>query len=357
MSFDRQLKRLLRQLSLGCICFPCLLSAQEYSVPRDEFGYPNLNGVWNFNDSTPFERPKRFGERKFLDADELAAKSTRLGAGRERRELREKALAQRILEEPTNDTGAYNSFWSYYDELFPNTRTSIIVYPSDGRLPPTQDGVIIQRSPPPSNPCNDGLVVVADRPSRISFGAISCDRPEDFGLASRCLLFPQSTGPYIKANSYNNNIQIVITQDHVVLTTELGNDPRIVPLDNRPVLNNGTKTWTGRSRGFWDKGTLVVETRHFSAKMASIFTRTSAYGTAENMALVERFTRVGEWAMEYAFTLDDPSTFTNEIRGIVHFSRMNEPVYEFACHEGNYALTNMLRGRRLEELRAEGYAH
>jgi hypothetical protein len=199
-------------------------------------------------------------------------------------------------------------------------------------------------------------VVIADRPSRISFGAISCDRPEDFGLASRCLLFPQSTGPYIKANSYNNNVLIVVTRDHVVLNTELGNDPRIVPLDNRPFLDKRIETWTGSSRGFWEGDTLVIETRHFNAKTASIFMRAAAYGSAENMVLTERFTRVGEQAMEYEFILNDPSTFTDQIRGIMHFSRLNAPIYEFACHEGNYALTNMLRGKRLEELRAEGYA-
>ena len=357
MSVDLRLKRPRWQLAVCCLLFPCQLQAQEYFVLRDEFGYPDLNGVWNFNDSTPFERPLRFGEREFLNAEELATKLARLSAGQERRSLSEEALAQRILEEPTQDTGAYNSFWSYYDELFPNKRTSIIVNPNDGRLPVTQNGVIIQRSPPPSNPCNDGLVVIADRPSRISFGAISCDRPEDFGLASRCLLFPQTTGPYIKANSYNNNVQIVVTQDYVVLNTELGNDPRIVPLDHRPFLDKPTETWTGSSRGSWDRDTLVVETRHFSSKMASIFMRASAYGSAEKMVLIERFTRVGESSMEYAFTLDDPSTFTAQIQGIVHFSRMNAAVYEFACHEGNYALANMLRGKRLEELRAEGYAH
>lgn len=356
MPVDQRMKRPACRLLISSLFFPCLLLAQEYSVPKDEFGYPDFNGVWNFNDSTPFERQPGFGEREFLNAEELAAKYARLGAGQQRRDRREEALSQRILEEPTDDTGAYNSFWSFYDELFPNERTSIIVYPTDGRLPVTQNGVITQHSPPPSNPCNDGLVVIADRPSRISFGAISCDRPEDFGLASRCLLFPQSTGPYIKANSYNNNVQIVVTRNHVVLNTELGNDPRIVPLDNRPFLDKRIETWTGSSRGFWEGDTLVIETRHFNAKMASIFMRAAAYGSAENMVLTERFTRVDEQAMLYEFILNDPSTFTDQIRGIVHFSRLNAPIYEFACHEGNYALTNMLRGKRLEELRAEGYA-
>jgi hypothetical protein len=327
--------------------------SQDYVVPRDEHGYPDLNGVWNFNDSTPFERPERFGEREFLTDAEIEQKFTRLNTGEQRREQNEQTVSRQVLEVPTDDTGAYNSFWSYYDEPFPNTRTSLIVYPLNGRIPVTHNGVITQRSPRPSNPCNEGLEVIADRPVRISFGAVSCDRPEDFGLASRCLLFPQSTGPYIKANSYNNNIQFVITKDHVLLYTELGNDPRIIPLDGRPFLDQRIETWTGSSRGHWEGDTLVVETRHFNSKMAAIFMRDRAFGSAENMMLTERFTRVGENAMEYEFTLEDPVTFTDRITAIVHFSSLDAPIYEFACHEGNYALTNMLRAARLTEVRAE----
>ncbi|MCH1599899.1 MAG: hypothetical protein L7S70_05905 [Pseudomonadales bacterium] len=340
-------------ISLLLLSVPLL--AQDYVVPRDEFGYPNLNGVWNFNDSTPFERPTRFGDRENLNQEELAAKFNRLASSQARRSQREQDVAQRVLEVPTDDTGAYNTFWSYYDEPFPNTRTSMIIYPSDGRIPTTQNGVITQRSPPPSNPCNEGLVVIADRPSRISFGAISCDRPEDFGLASRCLLFPQTTGPYIKANSYNNNVQIVVTRNYVMLYTELGNDPRIVRLDNSPFLDQRIATWTGSSRGRWEGDSLVVETRHFNPNMASIFMRAVAFGSAAEMVLTERFTRVGDGALEYEFTVDDPATFTEQIVGVTHFSRLDAPIYEFACHEGNYALLNMLRGARLEELRAEGY--
>lgn len=325
--------------------------AQDYVVPRTEYGYPDLNGIWNFNDSTPFERPTRFGEREFLTRQEIEEKFARLDSSGKRRQQREQDVSQRILEVPTDDTGAYNTFWSYYDEPFPNTRTSLITYPGDGRIPLTQNGVITQLSPPPSNPCNDGLVVIADRPVRISFGAVSCDRPEDFGLASRCLLFPQSTGPYIKANSYNNNILFVLTEDHVMLYTELGNDPRIIPLDGRPFLDKRIETWTGSSRGYWDGDTLVVKTRHLNSKMASIFMRAAAYGSAGEMVLTERFTRVSEIAMVYEFTVDDPATFTDRITAITHFSKLDEPIYEFACHEGNYALTNMLRAARLAEFR------
>ena len=144
--------KLRRINSLLGLCFGLLLapllsaqvsqSTDSYQVPRDEFGYPDLNGVWNFNDSTPFERPARYGEQEFLSAEEVAAKFNRLETSQERRDQREQDVAQRVMEVPTDDTGAYNLFWSYYDEPFPNTRTSMIIYPRDGRIPTTQNGVI-----------------------------------------------------------------------------------------------------------------------------------------------------------------------------------------------------------------------
>ena len=173
MPVDQRLKRPACRLLISSLFFPCLLLAQEYSVPKDEFGYPDFNGVWNFNDSTPFERQPGFGEREFLNAEELAAKFARLAqvnsAGIVVRKRYRSAYWRSRLTTRVPTTASGLSTMSY----FRIERTSIIVYPTDGRLPVTQNGVITQHSPPPSNPCNDGLVVIADRPSRISFGAIS----------------------------------------------------------------------------------------------------------------------------------------------------------------------------------------
>ena len=323
--------------------------AQDYEVPRTENDQPDLNGIWNFNDSTPFERPDRFGTREFLNAEELAARDQRLVTGQDRRDASEATVSERVMNVPTNDTGAYNLFWSYYDEPYPNDRTSLIIYPQDGKIPATQPGVITQLSPPGSNPCNYGGVVISDRPVRVSWGGISCDRPEDFGLASRCMAFPQTFPPHIKANSYNNNLQIVQTKDHVMIRSELGNDPRIIPLDGRPFLNESIRSWTGSSRGHFERDTLVVETRNFTGKLASLFLRTNSYGSAENLVLTERFTRVGQNALDYEFTIDDPTTFVDRITVKTNMSRLGAPMYEFACHEGNYALENMLRAARIVE--------
>ena len=323
--------------------------AAEFNVPLNEFEQPDLSGVWNFNDSTPFERPENFGQREFLSEEELADRKARLAQGEQLRDQSESNMSERILNEPTNDTGAYNLFWSYYDEPYPNDRTSLIVYPKNGRIPPTLNGVITQLSPPGSNPCNYGNVVISDRPVRVSWGGVSCDRPEDFGLATRCLAFPQTFPPHIKANSYNNNLLIVQTEKYVMIMSELGSDPRIIPLDGRPFPDSKLRSWTGASRGHWDDQTLVVKTKNFTSKLASLFLRTESYGSAENMVLTEKFTRVGASALNYEFTIDDPDTFTDQITVITNMSRLNSPIYEFACHEGNYALENMLRAARISE--------
>tara|TARA_Y100000588_G_C13826350_1_gene741611 strand:- start:113 stop:610 length:498 start_codon:yes stop_codon:yes gene_type:complete len=163
------------------------------------------------------------------------------------------------------------------------------------------------------------------------------------------MAFPQTFPPHIKANSYNNNLQIVQTKDHVMIRSELGNDPRIIPLDGRPFLNESIRSWTGSSRGHFERDTLVVETRNFTGKLASLFLRTNSYGSAENLVLTERFTRVGENALDYEFTIDDPTTFVDRITVKTNMSRLGAPMYEFACHEGNYALENMLRAARIVE--------
>jgi len=326
-----------------------LTSGQEYRAPRTEHGMPDLQGVWNFNDTTPFARPERYGDREFLTDEEFR---NRLGAqeqSEQRRDQRESTVADRILEQPTDDTGAYNYFWSYYDETYPNRRTSMIVSPSDGQVPPLVDGTSVQRSPPGSNPCADGLNR-DDRPVRIAWAGISCDRPEDFALMTRCILFPQSGPPHIKANSYNNNLQIVQTRDHVLIYAEMGNDPRIIPLDGRPHADPKLISWTGNSRGHWEGATLVVVTKNFRPELASLYQRTTSYGSAEGSTVTERFTRVGDQALDYEFTIDDPQTFAEPLTARTNLSGMDQPIYEFACHEGNYAIVNMMRAARIADV-------
>ena len=351
LSFQKIILSTFHILFLDSVLVGGFAYAQQALIPRDEFGNPDFNGYWNFNDSTPFERPIEFGNKEFLSETEFQQKlAARVEEGRQR-VAREVNLVDEVISVPTINPGAYNSFWSYYKDGFPNKRTSIIVSPLNGRLPQTSDA-LVQLSPPHANGCNNPVTVPLKRPVRISFGAITCDRPEDFGLSTRCLLFPQTTGPYIKANSYNNNLQIVVTKDFAVLYSELGNDPRIVPLDDSPFLDQRIQTWTGSSRGRWDGDILTVETRHFHPQMASIFMRNKALGSAEDMVLIEKFSLINSDSLAYEFVLSDPSTFDTEIKGIVNFSRLDGIIYEFACHEGNYALLNMLRAARISEIQS-----
>ncbi|MFZ8975628.1 MAG: hypothetical protein ACO2Y9_00910, partial [Pseudohongiellaceae bacterium] len=125
-------------------------------------------------------------------------------------------------------------------------------------------------------------------------------------------------------------------------------DARIVPLDNRPGLDNDIRLWTGDSRGYWEGDTLVIETKNFNSLTQSF----SVYGSAENKVLTERFTRTGPFTMEYEYTLEDPSTFTDKIQVMTVMSKVDGQLYEYACHEGNYGMVNILRGERMGEGRA-----
>ena len=144
-----------------------------------------------------------------------------------------------------------------------------------------------------------------------------------------------------------------MTKDFAVLYSELGNDPRIIPLDDRPFLDQRIQTWTGSSRGYWDDDALTVETRHFNPNMASVFMRSEALGSAKDMRLIEKFSLINSDSLIYEFVLTDPGTFDTEIKGIINFSRLDGIIYEFACHEGNYALLNMLRAARISDIQSD----
>jgi len=333
-------------LTLMLVAYPIL--GQDYQVPKTAEGLPDISGVWNYNDSTPLERPARYGDREFLTEEEISQRRVSVQGRQQAMEQREEGLSERVVEEGYTDPGAYNAFWLDTAEPYTNIRTSLVVYPENGRLPPLVDEVMHQRSPPSSTPCGSEALG-KPRPIRISWGALGCEHPEEFGLASRCIFFPHTGPPHTRGTSYNNNIRIIQTKDHVVINTEMGNDPRIIPLDGRPRLDERLTYWAGSSRGHFEGDTLVVTTTNTNEKVASLFLRSHAYGSAKNRVLTERFTRVGEGAMDYEFTIDDPDTFTDRVTAKMNLSKLDGQIYEFACHEGNYALPNMLRAARMEE--------
>jgi hypothetical protein len=189
-------------------------------------------------------------------------------------------------------------------------------------------------------------------PVRQRTDGVGDDDPEDRGLSERCLL-GFSTGPPFQPGGYNNNVQIVQTPGYVVLLLEMNHDARIIPMDRRPRLPANMDTWLGESRGHWEGQTLVVESTNFTPKMASFSARRGAggyeIGSAENLRLIERFTRVDARTLQYEFTVEDPTTFTRPFTGKFPMNWNDQQIYEFACHEGNYGLTNILRGGRVAE--------
>ena len=204
----------------------------------------------------------------------------------------------------------------------------------NGRLPPIQDTAYrTSFGQAPSRPVRSAL--------GINFAA---DGPEDRPLSDRCLI-GFNAGPPVIPSFYNNNLQIIQNRDHVVIITEMVHDARIVPLDNRPHVSEKLDFWTGDSRGYWEGDTLVVETRNFNGLTTSF----SSLGSSENKHLIEKFTRVTDDRIDYEFTVEDPSTFTDKIVGLIPIYKVAGQVYEYACHEGNYGMVNILRGARVEE--------
>ncbi len=302
-------------------------------------GQPDLQGVWNFSTITPLERPEELADKAFLTAEEAA-------------ELEQQTAAGRVdAPPPPGCPGGYNQFW--FDpgtEVVSDRRTSLVVDPPDGRLPALQPGV-----PQGAMLPDDGSVVAPPeaRPVRFRAGGVGMDGPEDRGLAERCLLGFNTGPPMLPSGFYNDYMQLFQGPDHVVILNEMVHDARIVPLDSRPHLPDGVRQWMGSSRGHWEGNTLVVITTNFTDRTSAFNTSViSGVGTGETLHLVERCTRVDADTLLYEFTVDDPATYTRPFTVAVPMTRSDAPVFEYACHEGNYGLLNILRGARAEEREA-----
>ena len=303
---------------------------EDAEIPRNVWGQPDLSGAWNFSSNVPMQRSRRFGAREFMTAEEIAELRVRLAE-------RDAASDEAVPSGPGNP-GAYNDFWVESAGITDHIRTSHLVYPTDGRFPARVDGI---------ETISGGLGddVQGERPVRFIVGGISKDGPEDRGLSERCIV-GFNAGPPFTPSLYNNNVQIVQGRDHVVILTEMVHDARVVPIDDRPPLDDTIGLWSGSSRGHWDGDTLVVETRNFNGRTKSF----GSYGTSEHKVLTERFTRIDRYTVNYEFTVDDPSTFTDKFTAIVPITKVAGELHEYACHEGNYGLANTLAGARVEEL-------
>ncbi len=287
-------------------------------VPRTSFGKPDLEGIWDFATITPFERPAHFAGKEFLTEAEA-------------KQLEERARPP----EPGGDetaTGTYNRWWTEYGTRVVKTRrTSLIVDPPDGKLP--------------------ALTAEAQKSLEMRRRARErLDGPEDLNLSERCLI-GSNAGPPLRPSAYNNKVQVFQTQDTVAILTEMIHEARIVPLDGRPPLPKSIEQWKGDSRGRWEGDTLVVETRNFPSTPTFLDNRVRDLPRDGNLHLIERFKRLNADTLNYEFTVIDPTVWTRPWSASFTLARLPELMFEFACHEGNYSIANMLRGARAEEKR------
>ena len=307
--------------------------AEEYEPPRTSWGAPDLQGVWDFRTLTPFERPVELGERAVLSAEEVAEF--------EARRLAE--FAVRDDQEPADVVGNYNQFWFDPGSTTVETRrSSLVIDPPNGRIPALTSAAAQRRAE--LERVRRGLLMHDVTPG----GWVEDMGPD--ALQVRCIVGFNS-GPPMTPGGYNQNVQLFQTEDHVVLLNEMVHNARIVPLDGRPHLDGGIRQWTGDSRGYWDGDTLVVETTNFLRETG--FRRGS---TDQYLHLTERFTRVSPSTLMYEATIDDPTVWTEAWTYEIPMQHNDQPMYEYACHEGNYGLYNMLAGAREAERAAEAAA-
>jgi hypothetical protein len=296
-------------------------TAKVWTAPRTPDGQPDLQGFWTNSTYVPLVRPKNI-TKEFYTKEEVAA-------------IVKKAASEEAEQtEPGTIPDVHYDFTQFgldrsQNPLALNLRTSLIVDPADGRLPPLSA---------------EGQKRAAERAEARKRMGAPTDAVQNQPLSVRCIIMDR-IGPPMLAGAYNNNYQIVQIPGYVMILVEMIHDVRIIPLDGRPQLPQNVRQWTGSYRGHWEGETLVVETTNFNGK-------NPFQGSSENMRLTERFTRVDQNTIRYQFTVDDPSTWTRPWSAEVPWTTTVGPLFEHACHEGNYGLTNTLAGARVEEKQA-----
>lgn len=293
--------------------------------PRTAWGTPDLGGLWDFRTMTPLQRSRELADTPTWTVEEATAYQAQ--------------TLERRTRNPLAPSSVHAAWWlDNGTELTRDRRTSLIVHPPDGRIPPmTSEARARQEARGAGRP-------VRLRQSRNA----SAQGPEDLGVSDRCLS-GFSTGPPITPSAYNNNLMVFQTQDHVVLFTEMVHEARIVPLSDGPRLPDTMRQWLGDSKGHWDGDSLVIETTNFTHKIGSFNSLGVALGSGDTLRLVERLTRVDDETLLYEFTVDDPTTFIDTFTAVVPMRRSDAPLYEFACHEGNRGLEGILRGARAQD--------
>jgi hypothetical protein len=287
--------------------------AKPFTSPRTSWGEPDLQGKWSYATITPLERPVEQRDKDKLTTEEVSALNEAARTSADRRD----GTAEVDLER------AYNAYW--YDRGKSTGRTSLIVDPPEGRLPPLTEGGRARQAAQAARQAGHEYDFATDRP-----------------LQERCITYH---GVPPLPSGYNNTYQIFQTPGYVVILDENIHDVRSIPLDGRPHLRRGLRQWNGNSIGRWENNTLVVETTNYSPQTAFRFPI-----APETLRAIERFTRVAPNLIDYEFTIDDPSTYTRPWTAALPMIGVPDYViFEYACHEGNYSIRNVLSGARTQE--------
>ena len=301
--------------------------AKNFTAPKTPWGEPDLQGVYSNRTITPFERPANVAGREFFTPEEVAA-------------LEKRAQEQSGDEGRTKGTRgdverAYNDFWWDRGTKVTTPRTSLVIEPADGKVPELTE---------------EAKKRAADEGKRPAFrGAGANGRGTDTWLDrstfERCITrgMPCAMSP----TAYNNNYRVTQSPGYVAIQIEMLGGARVIPTDGRAHINSSIRQWMGHSVAKWEGDTLVVDTTNFTDKVLY-------RGAAENLHLIERFTRVGPGQIDYRVTIIDPSTFTKQWTLAIPYVDTGEDMFEYACHEGNYGMEGILSGAREEERAAAG---
>jgi hypothetical protein len=318
---------------VAALLVPVAISAQQrvakaptkYEQPKTAWGHPDLQGIWNNVTGTPLQRPDNFKDKSSLTQEEAADFE---------RQATERALQSDATPSQQQSVGARTGYspvvWFETSRALVDNRTSLITSPENGRFPELT---------PEAKKIQEAFQAAAK--------TSPADKPEDRGPYERCITrgLPGSMMP----GFYNHNYHIMQTPTHIAIQVEMIHDARIIPLDGRPHVNSSIKQWLGDSRGRWEGNTLVVETTNLRPMEQR---NVAVFGTTDTGKVIERFTRLGPDVMDYQITVEDPKWYTQTWTASIPMSKVPGPLYEYACHEGNYGLPNILAGHRQEERQA-----
>jgi hypothetical protein len=302
-------------------------TGKPYTPPKTADGQPDLQGFWTNSTYVPLERPQGVTKEIYTPAEAEAAI---------------KAAADREAEqtEPGTTADVHYDFSQFgldrsQSKFAASLRTSLIIDPPDGKIPALNA---------------QGQKRGAERAAARKAAGGQYDSVQNMPIGSRCIIMGGSGPPMMNAG-YNANYQIVQAPGYVMILTEMIHDARIIPLDGRPAPPAGVKSWVGVSRGRWEGETLVVETTNFNGRNPVGGGRGGA-ASSEHVKITERFTRISDEQIEYRYTVEDPHTWSRPWTALNYLQKTNGPMFEFACHESNHGVANILAGARADEAAA-----